>query len=248
MSTIDDLKSYLEISIPLVKDNVEIVTPADLFGDKHLYHISFDNNIKTFTPIIGRRQLHMEDRTTPRICTAPTLIGCMKAHMSVEHTVEGTAYPNEGEYKGGFVIYGLPFEFALKVGKKLVNDADITGECWLVTFDKDTISYKPDVIGKGFYRTITVTAKNASKDNYRDGEMYFEVIEDGLQFNNKVRLDKGYWKVEGPISTEPRTTLDDPHSLFTYTKISESEYLSVKGSVASMLSFEETKKPHYSEW
>ena len=238
-----DIKKFLEICSQKVQDNIEIITPKDL-GSDFLLHISDNNKLKDCTPQIGNRQADSEDRTVPRVCVASSLIGCMIGHAASENYFLNVEHTKE--YRGGYYIYAFDFEYALKPNSKLVYDSKKTNEHWLVTYNKDTITYTPKCIGKFFIQSITYIAKSGSIPIPTDSILFIEVeSKKPIKFNNNIELSKGYWKIEGPLFTTLRSL--ETTKPFTITEITKSEYNSVKISSADMLS-EKLTLPFYTKW
>lgn len=233
MNSIED---YLDTLSDRVSRNVEIVTPDEL-GQQQLLHISTNTNIKSFVPIIGTKQALSEDRTVPRVCTAPTLLGCMIGHAAVEWITHDNA-PGEKldgtKYKGGFVIYGIPFEYSLKPNNKLVYDSSVTDEHWLVSYSKETAQYLPTKLGKFFIRSITYIARG-DKPPVSEWVFYVEVsAEEGIHFSKNIFMEKGYYRIEGPTTGHVKTWTHD--SNFKVIQINKNDYLSVKNESAALLS------------
>ena len=81
MNDKQQLEQYLSNFNNGVADNVTVVS-ADELGQRWVYHISVDPKITPFIPELSRRTALKEDRTVPRISTAPTIIGCLLGYQA----------------------------------------------------------------------------------------------------------------------------------------------------------------------
>lgn len=247
MNPAEELEAWLETATEKVRRNVTVVTPETIH-QPYFLHISTDTTIKSFTPIVGRRQSNMEDRTIPRVAVAPTIFGCFIGYAAAHHDFFKLASSGKKEdlnYKGGWLIYALPFEAALKPSRKLLFDTEMSDEHWLVSYSKRSIEYKPVPVGKVFYRSINLLAKSGSHPT-AEGVMYFEILkEEGLRFSKNILLTKGYWVVEGPMNYGSAFWDDD--AAFTIREIDKPEYMTTKNLSASLLNFTE-KPPSYFNW
>jgi len=243
VSAVKKLEVWLEHTSDKVKRNVEIISPDDL-KQPFLLHISKDNNIKVFIPAISTRQATSEDRTVPRVTTAPTLLGCI-----IGYAVSNQDFFNakDDNYLGGYKIYALPFEAALKPNGRLVYDQRNSDEHWMIAYDKDTSSITPEKVGRLFYQSIQfVPRKDHGKEPAGEGTLYIEITkEEGIRFSKNIFLDKGFYIVTGPIDRNVNTWQTD--SGFKARKIDRAEFMSVKSSVADLLGFTEPQ-PHYLKW
>ncbi len=195
-----EIDEFFKLRPPTVKKNCEVVTPGQL-GQKLLLHISVDHYRPKFVPSVTRRSMADEDRQVPRISTAPTLVGCIVGYSSLLYDygnpINEKFKENNRSYKweGTWAIYGLPFDLALRPNEKLLPDAPRTDEHWLVTYSKDTISYKPTMVGEFFIESIR---------QFRLGGHLVEHVElmvrvddeDGLFFDQQHHLSKGCWRLQ----------------------------------------------------
>jgi len=250
MNAKQELDEWLDNTSEKVQRNVDIVTPEDLKQD-YLVHVSPDTNIKAFIPMIGRRQAPMEDRTVPRICVTPTLLGSISGYADMENVFHGfvTGEKNEfnATYKGGLKIYTIPFKAALKPSQKLVYDAKHSEEMWLVAYSKETALYKPESAGKVFIESIRYKAREG-KSPEADVTMYVEVTkEDGIQFSKGLFLEKGYWSIEGPAPMFTTMTWSEKtHARhFNVKEIQRADYQAVKQRSAALLSAD---APTWTKW
>ena len=244
------LEERLATLSPAVERNAEIVVPNE-DNNGYMLHISTNTNIKEFIPIIGFRQAKSEDRTVPRICVAPHLLGCLLGYAAVEQDFHNSYSNQESNkdkkksYKGGYKIYGFEFGACLKPNKKLVYDADCSDEHWLVNYSEETTVYKPIDLGRIFVRAITY---RGAKDEIPDSamEMYIEIKNtDKVRFSKNLVLEKGYYRIDGPGEAGIESWKKDKD--FNIVAISRSDYLSAKNACADMLSLTEGI-PNYLKW
>lgn len=234
------LLAFLDRMPAAKRKELSAVTPEAL-GMGHLLHVSRDNNIRRFEPGVTRRTAPGEDHTIPRISTATTWAGCVLGYQSdvndyLNQPVTKAADGRKVAFKGGWVVYGLPFEYALRPSVALVPDAPRTGEHWLVTYDNMTVDYRPFLIAKVFYEDYSI---RAGGDGARVSTItaVFEVLENqSLAMGGGLSLSSGYW----------RLVFNDLHASNTYgtvniiscDRITETDYQMAKGAVASLLSMD----------
>ena len=207
-----------------VRRNITVVTPEDL-GVKYLLRLD-ENKIKIFTPWISKSQGDSEDRTVPRVVTSPYILGCF---IAVPFNLNGA--PPFLAVRTGLYIHAFEFKAALKVNEKLVFDADQTAETWLVPYDDKTRVFKPILAGSLLVNRYIVIPSDKYKNNsYKIiVNLYIHVaIEDGLPFNRKIFLEKGYHSLEFNFNyTETllsETTLDSGRKEVKVTKIDAREF------------------------
>lgn len=250
MDAVDEMKEWLERCSQVVQDNVTVITPEDI-GQPYLLHISTNGKIPEFIPVIGHRQSLKEDRTVPRVCTAPTLVGCILGYASLESDFQNLIPDGKKEnknYRGGWTIYGLPFEAALRPNKKLVYDAATGDEIWLVSYSPETIAYVPVTLGKFFIQTMSLTGR-IGKEPIMDITMYVEVRDPrGMRFSNKHWLKPGHWRINCWASSHIRDWKDDKD--FTIVSVSKADYQTVKTAHAALLSEQpmQEDRPAYLSW
>lgn len=194
------IKDYLLRQPEAMRVNMTLVTPESL-GQKFLLHLSYDNALSSFQPYITKRTAEGEDRTVPRISTAPSLFTCLMGYQTElndyhQRPKVTSADGRKVTFTGGWIIYGLPFDYAIRPNNKLVPDADRTDEHWLVAYDKMTTEYTPVRVGKVFYDRVTYKGQDQEfPDIYI--EMVIEV-HPGMSLNlgMNTNLPAGYWVVE----------------------------------------------------
>jgi len=249
---VEQMEKWLELQAERVQRNVEIVTPIELEQD-FVLHISTNTAIRKFVPVIGTRQASKEDRTVPRICVCPTLLGCFIGYAKAEDDFMNRASNNLKEYdeskgssgyKGGWKIYSFPLKVALRPNARMVYDAKASDELWLTLYCPEANEYIPEAAGKIFYKAVKYLSRTG---NHPEGEVEFFVEvtkEGGLPFSQHHWLDKGYWRIEGPIQQHVRTWADDAR--FKVEAIERTEYLAAKNEYAALLSLEAL--PAHQQW
>lgn len=224
-----------------VKKNLKVVTPEDL-GIKYLIRLD-KNKLRYFTPYISHSQAKQEDRTVPRVVTSPYILGCLIA-IPFNLNIVQPYNANTGLY-----IHAFAFNAALAPNDRLVFDASATEETWLVTYDNTTRVYKPEVAGSVILNSYTVYPSDKNKnDNYKLLlNLYVNIsLEEGLPFNKKIHLDKGYYSLEFFYNYTEKsyseTTLESDKREVKIKKISEGEFTSQKDK-RTFVSLEELLKP-----
>ena len=221
-----------------VKDNTEIVTPESL-GCDFLMHVSTDTNIRRFVPEVSKRGSDSENRMLGRVHVCPTLLGCFIGYAATAHdflNYASTGSRDEKNYKGGFKVYGLPFKAALRPNGRMVYDANMSDEHWLVSYSPETSEYIPFMAAKCFYSAVTHVGRTGKLPTMH-GLLYVEVVHpDGIAFSKKIHLDKGFWRIEGPMPENTKSFETDKG--FTVKEIDKGEYFGVKNQTAALLNFE----------
>lgn len=234
-----EIEHYFSIQSDKVKKNASIVS-ADELGQDFMLHISKKNMSKTpYTPIIGHRQALSEDRSVPRVTVAPTLLGCIYGFADMIQYIASYSPQHDKDYKQGFYIHAIPFEYCLKPNNKLVYDASLTGEHWLVRYNEQTNIYNGKLIGKLFCNKLTMLPVT-SKTNIITVELYVSIDKaDGIQFNDKVHLAKGFYAIEFEYEKLMLKNGLNP------VPITSEEFFNTKKLRADMLSH---KEPLYRQW
>lgn len=248
MNDAEQLLEYVDTALPeKVQRSVTVVTPETL-GQDHMVHISMDTNIRNFVPLIGRRQGHSEDRTVPRITVAPTLLGAFIGYAVSEFCfVESrdTTTNNDDTWKGGWKIYGLPFQACLKPDTKMVYDGRMSDEHWLVRYSQETSVYKPVTFGRCFYRELRLTARTGKNPTY-DCSLYIEVVwPEGIRFSKNIFLKQGCHLIEGAAPSNLYSWASDRD--LKHLEVSAGEYKSQKNACAALLGLTDPV-PSYLFW
>lgn len=249
MGAESSINQFLSL-LPVEVSKELTIVDSNTLNQSHLLHISKDTSIKRFTPAVTRRSMEGENSSVPRISTAPTLAGCILGYASdlydfMEHANSATFdRKRRVAYRGGWAIYGLPFQTSLRPSAKLLPDVKRTDEHWLVTHDESTVAYTPVLLGKFFYESVLYKASAEAPRPIID--VFVEVLtETPIPFTRNVQFEKGFWKIK----------VDSLHNAERWDKIQQSElqeltrqdYLNSKRVCASLLSFDEAA-PRTSKW
>ena len=235
MSKQEFLESY-ELIAPSVRKNTTIVTPETL-GQNVFYHIA-KTKMKALVPNVSRKAAPSENNTVPRVHVAPTLLGCIAGYTSLFNDAF-YLYPTDKKtsntWLGGCYIYTIPFEYALKPNSRLLYDAKVSDEHWLITYSKDTITYGPSYVTK----MIVVALRSNSFYNgsiIRELDILIEVSASGVHLNKKTYVEGGYYKCTLIYES---TYKDDKESykwkIDNIESISVGEFRSIKKIHAAML-------------
>lgn len=233
MSSQKDFDKAVELLGPKVTENVTKITPKDL---KIPYLLRVDENIpRSFVPRMPASAASSENNTVPRVVTASTLIGCMCGAAVMLYLLWDRRVGETGN--NFYKISGFPFEHALLPNKKLVYDAEDTGEAWLIAYNKDTVEYKALPFGEIFFHKVSMTVKGNSKINNQIVEFLVKVSHpEGIPFTKDIFLEKGHYYVKGDFTNYalsnakglPKRMSDEDSEKFVVTSITESVYKSFK--------------------
>lgn len=236
MTTPADIERWKAL-LPSDKQGEVKVRSAEEMGQPFMYHVSMDHVLRTMTPSVTRRTLSAEDRAIPRISVAPTLAGCILAYQSCGYDFESDAY-------NGWYVYGLPYQHAVRPSKALLPDVEITDEHWLVTFDPDTVVYKPRPIAKFFIERIHTTRRLRKVLTTFTG--YIDVIDVGglVVAEGKVLKPGRYslsWNREDLVNYKAADH-------FQFDRVSSTEYKTIRDSTVSLLSIDQLRRPGSAYW
>lgn len=242
VSALTKLNTYLDILPHAVKSQMQIVETKDLPGP--LLHISTNANVKEFTPYITRRTANKEDRTVPRVSTAPTLLGCLKGFMLGWDVFFWPDAKGKKTLLQSWTVYGFDTPLAIRPTSKLLYDVNTTDEHWLVGYSKEAQSYVPTKLAKGFYREVLLIGR-PNQNPFKVVTMVIEVYDTSIQFAKGVTLTKGYWKVVGPDALY-RTTWVNAKP-YTVTEITKTEFNYLPTS-QYQVSTEDAFLPSFMKW
>lgn len=153
-----ELQAWIKMQNNRIRQNAEVVTL------NQAYHISSNPKIKRFIPAISQRQAPSEDRTVPRVCVSPHLVGAICGHAAVSMDAIDSWFDKK---MFEMSIYDMPFTEYVKPNSKLVFDAEVTDEHWIVPNDLTSVTFKAPVIGKFILYSIV--------DIFNQGVSTFEV-------------------------------------------------------------------------
>lgn len=231
MNDKEQLEQYLSNFNNGVAGNVTVVTAEEL-GQRWLYHISTNPKIKRFIPELSRRTAMKEDRTVPRVSTAPTIIGCLLGYQA---DLGEFLDSNLGDdWNGGWYVYGFDSQTHVIPGKKILIDAQRSDERWLVPYRSDKWQYDAKLIGKFFYRKASVY--NEGKYQKWEVEVAVEVTRGcEVRFFDGLTLTEGYWSF-----VFDRSIFEWKKGVAQHVRqLSPSEWKKLKGLHADLLSYQE---------
>jgi hypothetical protein len=217
-----------------------LVTPQDL-GRNYVLHISKNKELDLMVPYICVRAQKDEDRSVPRICTAPSIAACLVGYdttieewMQGEETTDGFGQGSI-PWCGGWYIYAIPFQYAFKPSEKLLKGVTATDEHWLVSYGPTTWSYKPIKVGKVFYTAVTHQAEGRFKTLMID--LCVEITHSDIKvpFCNGVKLGEGYYRMQSDRLLDMASFEDV--ALHGMQHLTKEEYDAVKIPTAALLSF-----------
>lgn len=232
-----ELQQFLESIAPHQIENMSIVEPLEKFPV--LLHISRDKSIKEFVPVVSPRTMKKEDRSVPRVCTAPHLFGCFVGYSAASADFGMDRSP---AWKGGYYIYALPCTLAVAPSKKILPDVNETSERWIVGYNDKHRAIKPTIVGKCFLHSVTTIGLNDG--HVTDYTLYAEIkggvvgedlALDIVPFNEELTLTKGYYRIS--INDNRSQVYWNPKDI-TVSQIPKAEYDKAKTVTAGLLSFE----------
>lgn len=228
-------------TLPDIKQELTVTTLAEL-GYPQLLHISTNPSIAVFTPIVPPRASDAQDHRLPRICTATGLAGCIIGYngLSYDHLDRNW---NDKSYLGGYVIYSFKPDVVVTPSKALLADQHITDEQWMVSYNPETVNYKPTIIGKMFMSEYVVTRNETKTDESESGKscdykyvLFVEVNEgEVVHWNRSTVLKSGYYRIV--VTNIMDSESCDKLNYNDVRSVDKAEYLHAKGITASMLSF-----------
>lgn len=232
------INDFLDTIAAHCRDELTPVEPTEQFPV--LLHISRDKTIKEFVPVVSPRTLKNEDRSIPRVCTAPHLFGCFVGYSSTY-----SDFHNEPEKKiwhGGYYIYALPFTLAIEPSKKLLPDVKDSDERWLIGYDDTHRAIKPTIVGKCFIHALHMVGTGDTRRTdftiyleFKESELSTGLCLDEISFDSDHSLKKGYYRIQVSDNVSPVVWNKESISI---TQIPKAEYERAKTVSAGLLSFE----------
>lgn len=228
------MRNLLQMSNPKVVKNVKIVTPEDT-GSRYLLHLArmkFDELV----PNVSKKAAPSEDNTMLRIHTSNTLIGCIRGYAAVIDELSsyysGMKPDRKMVFNGGYYLYVIPFKAALMPNKKLVYDADYSGETWLVTYDQNTVTHKPETVLEIIYSSLTTTPKGKSLE-YSIAFLIKNKSDIEVRLTDDLKIKKGCYSFTYAVETTPKDEKDEIRDL---RKIDQKTFDELKSLTADSLS------------
>lgn len=228
----EDFNETLSLINNEVVKNAKIVTPESL-GQNEFFHIA-KQSFKELVPNVSKRGPDNEDNTVPRVHVSIHLIGCINGYGVVSQDVVESDYGGETDYRGGYYLYFVPFEFSLQPNRNLVGDQPQVDEHWLITYNQDTKTFKPSAIGRIINLSTSFlpsTVKNGAQELL---SMAVEVPKDArLCLDGNEWISTGYWLVE-----VTRSNRKELFKLHKYSRINEEEFIKLSAEKTDRLTLE----------
>lgn len=213
------IEKWVANQLPDIGPQLEVVNGVDFL------HISVDAKIKKMRPRIGDRQMKMEDRTIPRICGSETLVGCILGHAGVRaYYLDALFRDKAGGWKNGvFTIYRAKVDNFVRPGKKLVADAKLTNELWIVPYAPECYEVEVEPVGQ-FYLHSTV-------DRILDGvntveNVFYLSTYDDIILDDGVTMKVGYYSfgLSGELLLTTASTMKDVPKATDLAPITRTEW------------------------
>lgn len=232
-TNLQELEETLSLLNNKVARNVSIVTAATL-GQTELFHIAKEK-FKELIPNVSKRAALTEDNTLPRVHVSPTLLGCINGYAGIVDDITSSPFDSKfHNYRGGYYVYYIPFDYALVPNKKLVYDAEVTGEHWLITYNKATKTFKPSSVGRIANVSISFIPTIEHKSTKQTIELAIEVPQNAkLHMEGTTWLFEGYWLVK--LAREREGEL---FTLLGQTKINKKDFEKIIVEQTNKLSLE----------
>lgn len=173
-----------------------------------LLHISVDNKIRKFIPMVSTRGLATEDRTVPRVSTSVSITTCIAGAGYIDH------YFNQDDFDGLFTIYGFDVDKVYVPSRTLVADATQNKETWLIGDDVPNSTYKAIKVGEFFIEGIS-KLRDKRRWNHT---ILVNVYKRGVWLTPDRYLEPGYYRVEG-FNVEPKTKTFKMRAGMTITEV-----------------------------
>lgn len=244
MNERDEIERIITLSSSVVRKNTKILSAEDI-GQPSMFHIA-KTRMRNLVPNISRRGAPSEDNTLPRIHVSTSLQGCLIGYGAVIHDAADLDVKNTVDditYLGGYYVYTIPYNYAIKPNKTLVYDAELSKEHWLVTYNKDTIAYKPSCVDKLIVNNCVFSSETNKKSSVVVS-MAIEVTSlEGLRLLENRILTKGCYRFNYiKESYYEQDGYRHVYSVSEPTSISKAEFMEMKNIRAAMLSMNKPNK------
>lgn len=159
-----------------------------------LYHISPNPDISEFSPRRIQRIVHGEDELVPRICTAISLLDCLRGYaVSLSDFLKKKANcAGDDQWLGGYIIYAVDHQGSLIPSPMMAPIAKWCEERWLVDHEQENQIYPARKIGKMFINEITI--KGEKEQRVIETQLLIEVSE-SVDFMDGKTLTPGKYRV-----------------------------------------------------
>lgn len=229
---------WFSIQSKVVQKNSKIVSAKEI-GRNYMLHI--DKNMpKSFVPRMPTSAASSENAHCSRITVGSTLLDCLLGYARADDDFITSGMGAAEKFRGGYDICTLEFDHCLKPNSKLVYDADLTNEYWLVSYRPDLIQYKPKLIGKIFLDSVTYKLISGKKTPVALFTAYVSHNKaEGIPYTPNLFLEAGEYRITGALNFEN----DHPEIQCISENISVSEFNKAKQLNASMLSYNASAAP-----
>lgn len=232
MATDNQLEAFANYSKTVLGPRAKLLKPyTGVKENRLLLHISTNGKIKEFSPVVSKRTGGKEDRTVPRVSTAPHLLGCINGYSA---TVEDFLSNWKIDWDGGYHIYSIPYSVAATPAVELVYDVDVTDEKWIIPFDAKHRTIETIKVGKVFMRSVHI---ENSMDNSRKWSptFYIQITDKTpVYLTPTTPLTQGYWRVQIGYATD---TAAFSVEMLTFSELTRAEFMDVKKVTAGLLSY-----------
>ena len=208
-----DMERWLDMQDPALRKSVTVVDV-----ERPLLHISSNNNIRKFTPMLPRSTYVGENVTVPRVCVSQTIMD----------TIIGASWNFEVllshvDYKATcYTIYSVYSEEAIRPTKKLTQEGSATGELWIVPYKLSMYDITPEKMACMSLSTVENTSDCVKLE-------FVINVHTPVYLTNDQLLDMGYYNISGIKLSDVLGKSRDIS--FTCNKISRDAYLTGAGTL-----------------
>ena len=242
----EDLKNTLSLVDEEILGNCDLHTPETL-NTNHMLHVSTLKQ-DSIPPYISRRMGKTEDNTLPRVYVCRTLVQCLMGYAAFLKDTLMHRTEDDSGFKGGYHIYLLPFDYTLKPNDKLLFDASLIHEHWLIKYNEDTIEYKPDALAE---MIVTSYLLKPHKDPNETTMVIQVILHNPSQYNihldDDLTIGHGYYSFQITTTNPNIEALPKKYTASSVTEIPEDIYMKRKNTHAS-LEHISINKPKYLSW
>jgi hypothetical protein len=202
-----------------------------------------------FIPRMPASAFDGENSSCPRICTAPSLLGCMigigVGYVAYNFVHGGDIRDKTDPYKGGYVISTFDYEWAVRPNKRLLEVGPKIDEYWLVGYAPEYAEYKPKKIGKVFCVGLNYGPPDAGSVNTAAVETLILHLEHkdprGLLIHPGKRIPPGTYEIKMRMKNQKNVTVGNVYSIhednhIEIRPISKPEFAISKQQSAALLS------------
>lgn len=199
-------------------------------------HISPVDTITSFVPRKCQRTMINEDELVPRVCTATSLLNCLRGYAVTVRDFAKQRATNAGDdsFRGGYYIYAIDYQCSVLPGRSLCPMARWIQERWLLPYLAEDQGYSGHIVGKMFINRVT-------NPGVSTGALTVEVMvaiegEGAFYWDDTLKLTKGYHLFTVPNLASYFDERFVPEQI-TYRQVSHTEYMKRKGLRAELLSY-----------